>query len=161
MDRIKEKLTKLSTDLEDAKTTHEVLNKEKKELEAVLLSKENDISSFTHKNTQLEADVEKLEKALADAKKEALEGAQHGTTSDNLQRKVQILEEEAEVTEKQLKETIEKLRLTDAKAEEFERRFKAMEAERDNWEKKYEEANAKLAKAQKELDELSASLDNI
>ncbi|KAF3916731.1 Tropomyosin-1 [Dactylellina cionopaga] len=161
MDRIKDKLTKLSADLEVAKAANEDLQKEKKDLDAVLLSKENDISSFTHKNTQLEADIEKLEKALADAKKEALEGAQHGTTSDNLQRKVQILEEEAEVTEKQLKETIEKLRLTDAKAEDFERRFKAMEAERDNWEKKYEEVNAKLAKAEKDLEELNASLDNI
>lgn len=72
------------------------------------MTKEHEITSLTRKNSQLEEDVEKLEEQLASVKKEALEGSQHGVTSDNLQRKLTILEEEAEEADKLLREANEK-----------------------------------------------------
>ncbi|KAK6509051.1 hypothetical protein TWF481_003816 [Arthrobotrys musiformis] len=161
MDRIKEKLAKQKADLDLANEKVEELEAKIKEFEAEQTKKEGEISSLTSKNAQLEAEVEKLEEKLSEAKKEAQAGANLGVTSDNLQRKVAVLEEEAETTEKQLKETIEKLRLTDVKAEHFERKVQGVEAERDNWEKKYEEEVEKYKKAKSELDELAANLENL
>jgi len=79
-----------------------------KTLEQENLTKEQEITSLTHKNTMQEADIEKLEKALADAKTAALDGAAHGSANDALQRKVTLLEDDAETTEKLFRETNEK-----------------------------------------------------
>ncbi|KAF3315547.1 hypothetical protein TWF173_003461 [Orbilia oligospora] len=102
------KLAKQKADLDLANDKVDELEAKIKEFEAEQTKKEGEISSLTSKNAQLEADVEKLEEKLAEVKKEAAAGANLGVTSDNLQRKVAVLEEEAETTEKQLKETIEK-----------------------------------------------------
>lgn len=72
------------------------------------MTKEHEITSLNRKNSQLEEEVEKLEESLQTAKKEALEGSQHGATSDNLQRKLTLLEEEAEEADKLLREANEK-----------------------------------------------------
>ncbi|EPS39343.1 hypothetical protein H072_6869 [Dactylellina haptotyla CBS 200.50] len=161
MDRIKEKLNSLSAKVEEKDLKIQELEKKIKDLEADFLSKDQAVSSLTHRNTTLEADVEKLEEQLSAAKKEALEGAQHGTTSDNLQRKVTVLEEETENLEKQLKETVEKLRVTDVKAEHYERKVTAAEADRDLWEQKYEKECQEHKNTKKELDDLAISLEGI
>lgn len=49
---------------------------------------------------------------------------------------MQLLEEELDKAEKDLKETTEKLRQVDVKAEHFERAVARAEQERDEWEKK-------------------------
>jgi chromosome segregation ATPase len=56
----------------------------------------------------------------------------------NLQRKIDLLEDELDRAEKNVKETMEKLRQVDVKAEHFERQVHRAEQERDTWEKKYE-----------------------
>lgn len=71
-----------------------------KDLEAAQLQSENEIKSLTHKNTQLEAEAAKLEDALSQAKKEMAAQAQTGITSENLSRKIQVLEGEVEQWEK-------------------------------------------------------------
>ncbi|KAK6538206.1 hypothetical protein TWF694_011087 [Orbilia ellipsospora] len=161
MDRIKEKISSLQADKEKNEVKIDELEKEIKRLEQELSTKESDVTSWTHKNTQLEADVEKLETALAEAKKINTEGANQGVITEGLTRKLAVLEEEIDSTEKQLKETVEKLRLTDIKAEHFERKVTAAEADRDNWENKYNEELEKHKKTKKELDELAASLEGI
>ncbi|KAF3926405.1 Tropomyosin-2 [Arthrobotrys entomopaga] len=161
MDRIKEKISSLQADKEKNEARIDELEKEVKRLEQELSSKESDVTSWSHKHTQLEADVEKLEAALAEAKKLNTEGANQGVITEGLTRKLAVLEEEIDATEKQLKETVEKLRLTDVKAEHFERKVTAAEADRDNWENKYNEELEKHKKTKKELDDLAASLEGI
>lgn len=79
-----------------------------KTLEQDNLTKEQEITSLTHKNKVLETEVEKLEGGIKDAKAAADESSQHGTQNENLQRKLQLLEEEAEEADKNLRETNEK-----------------------------------------------------
>lgn len=85
-----------------------------------------------------------------------MDGEQSKTTSEGLARKVQLLEEELDAAEKNLKETVDKcvvflvlfrilvltflsrLRQVDVKAEHFERQLQRAEQERDAWEKKFE-----------------------
>jgi tropomyosin, fungi type len=79
-----------------------------KALEQENLSKEQEITSLSHKNGLLEAEVDKLDGSVKDLKKNADEGAQHGTQNETLQRRLQLLEEEAEQADKTLREANEK-----------------------------------------------------
>ena len=86
----------------------EELTTKVKQLEQENLAKEQEITSLSHKNTVLETELEKLEGGLKDAKAAADESAQHGSQNESLQRKLQVLEEEAEAADKKMKETTEK-----------------------------------------------------
>lgn len=162
----------------------EELSAKVKTLEQENLAKEQEITSLQHKNSMLEQEVEKLEKLHGEAKNAADESAQHGTQNDALTRKLQLLEEEAEENDKNLRETNEKyvvwmsdgaggvmhvlttignnrLRQTDVKAGHYERKVQALEAARDQWETKYEEMSKKYADTKKELDDFVAEIGNI
>lgn len=56
----------------------------------------------------MDADLEKAEAKLSEAKLHQEEGEQSKTTNDNLQRKIQLMEEELDASEKNNKETVEK-----------------------------------------------------
>lgn len=56
----------------------------------------------------MDGDLEKAESKLADAKHAHEEGDSAKSTAENLQRKIQILEEELDTAEKNLKETVDK-----------------------------------------------------
>lgn len=168
----------------------ETLTAQVKTLQEENLSKEQEITSLKHRNSMLEQDVEKLEKMHGEAKSAADESAQHGTQNDALTRKLQLLEEEAEENDKNLRETNEKyehdekniiwmsngqggmmhlltiaspfrLRQTDVKAGHYERKVQALEADRDHWEAKFEEMSHKYAATKKELEDFVAEIGNI
>jgi tropomyosin len=61
-----------------------------------------------HKNSLLEADVEKLETQVKELKKQVEEHSSAGTHNETLQRRLQLLEEEAEEADKNLRETNDK-----------------------------------------------------
>lgn len=79
-----------------------------KKLEQTLLEKDNDITSLQHKLALADDTNEKLDEQLGQYKSSSLEGESSRTTSENLTRKVQLLEEELDVAEKNVKETVEK-----------------------------------------------------
>lgn len=155
----------------------EELKSKVKTLEQENLQKEQEITSLTHRNGVLEAEIEKLETGIKEAKALASDASQHSTANESLQRKLQLLEEEAEGADKTLRETNEKydcpgdneallttldrLRQTDVKAGHFERKVQALEQARDEWENKYEEMAKKHGDLQKELQELEQSMGNI
>jgi tropomyosin len=99
----------------------EELSAKVKTLEQENLSKEQEITSLQHKNSMLEQEVEKLEKMHGEAKNAADESAQHGTQNDALTRKLQLLEEEAEENDKNLRETNDKSVSPRAKTSDDER----------------------------------------
>ena len=77
-------------------------------LEQDNLAKEQEITSLQHKNRVLEGDVEKFDTTVKDLKKSADEGHERGTQNESLQRKLQLMEEEAEAADKSLRDTNEK-----------------------------------------------------
>jgi tropomyosin len=128
-----------------------------KELEQLSLGKDHDLLSLNHKLELATQELNNAEAELEKYKKASLEGEQSKTTSEGLVRKVQLLEEELDAAEKNVKETVEKcavylaylvyadhhsfwyrLRQVDVKAEHFERQLQRAEQERDAWEKKFE-----------------------
>ena len=98
----------LRIEADESNAKVEELQAKVKQLEQDNLAKEQEITSLQHKNSVLETDVEKLEKAHGEAKAAVSESAQHGTQNETLQRRLQLLEEEAEENDKKLRETNEK-----------------------------------------------------
>ena len=101
-------MNSLRIEADEAAGKVEELQKQVKHLEQENLQKEHEITSLQHKNNGLEAEVEKLETQVKDLKTAADEGTQHGTQNETLQRRLQLLEEEAEEADKNLRETNDK-----------------------------------------------------
>lgn len=101
-------MSALRIESDEAQAKVDDLTAQVKTLEEKSLSKEQDIKSLTHRNQLLEAEVEKLEGGIKDAKTVADEGAHHGAQNENLQRRLQLLEDEAEEADKNIRETNEK-----------------------------------------------------
>ena len=89
-------------------TENEELKAQIKKLEHESLQKEQEITSYHHKQQVAEAEIEKLEKGLKEANVIVKGGAHHVSENENLQRKLTVLEEEAEAADKTLRETNEK-----------------------------------------------------
>lgn len=176
------KMQALRTEADEHQAKSHELQAKVKTLEQDTLVKEQEITSLTHRNQLLEGTVEKLESGIKDAKDDAGRSAQHGQQNESLQRKLQLLEEEAEQADKTLRETndkyetnlvllhchgyfyadtVDRLRQTDVKSGHYERKVQALESERDNWVSKYEEMSTKYSALQKELQELETSMGNI
>ncbi|KAG8993713.1 hypothetical protein FRB94_010455 [Tulasnella sp. JGI-2019a] len=115
-----------------------------------LLQRGQEIKSLEVKLARSEADLEKAENRLVAMESEVEDGEKRVTVG-NWQRKVQLLEDELDASEKHAKETEEKLRQVDGKAEHFERQVQRLEQERDQWEKKYGGALTKYQEVKKEL----------
>lgn len=90
-----------------------------KTLEQENLQKEQEITSLSHRNQLLEADLEKLEEKIKELKTSADSGANSSQEVESLQRKVQLLEEEAEEADKNLRETNEKYVLQFSRSEAY------------------------------------------
>ena len=101
-------MTTLRLEADESASKVEELKAKVKTLEQENLAKEQEITSLSHKNQLLEQELEKLESGLKDAKAAADESAQHGTVNETLQRKLQVLEDEAEAADRNLRETSDK-----------------------------------------------------
>ena len=86
----------------------EAAEQKNKKFEQLILEKDQEITSLNHKLSVLDADLEKTEQKLQETKVAAAEGEHDRSTSEGLQRKVTLLEEELDVAEKNVKETMEK-----------------------------------------------------
>ena len=98
----------LRLEQEEAQAKVEELQQKVKTLEQENLAKEQEITSLSHKNQLLETEVDKLEGGIKEAKVAAEESSQHGAQNESLQRRLQLLEEEAEEADKSMRETNEK-----------------------------------------------------
>lgn len=93
---------------DDAQGKAEEYKGKVKILEQENLSKEQEITSLSHKNQLLETEVEKLEASVKHWKDIAEDNGKHSTQNETLQRRLQLLEEEAEEADKNLRETNDK-----------------------------------------------------
>ena len=156
-----QRLAQLRQEADHAVERAEAAEAKNKKLEQEILSKEQDIQSLNHRLTTAEGELDKAEGELKEAKSARAEHESSKEANDSSQRKIQLLEEELDNAEKNLKETVERcvsaadyttppavnrffvaypsrLRQIDLKAEHFERQVQRLEQERDVWEKKYE-----------------------
>ncbi len=93
---------------EEAQANVEELQAKIKVLTQDSLAKEQEITSLSHKNQLLEAEVEKLEGGIKEAKDAAEQSGGHGAQNERLQRRLQLLEEETEDSDKKVREINER-----------------------------------------------------
>jgi tropomyosin, fungi type len=98
----------LRVEADDSAAQAEELKAKVKQLEQENLAKEQEITSLSHKNQVLEADLEKVEAQVKEYKVAADEGGTATSQAEGLTRKLQVLEEEAEQADRNLRETNEK-----------------------------------------------------
>jgi len=154
-------MNQLRTEADTAINRAEESEAKNKKYEQMLLERDQEITSLHHRLGVLETELEKAEGMLADSKTAREEGEHSKTTNEGLVRKIQLLEEELDAAEKNVKDTVEKLRQVDVKAEHFERQVQRVEQERDMWEKKYEEAEEKHRKTKADLDDLVQNMQDL
>jgi tropomyosin, fungi type len=109
--KFEQKMNTLRIEADENAAKAEELKAKVKTLEQDNLTKEQEITSLSHRNRLLEEEVEKLETGIKEAKSIASESSQHGAANENLTRKLQVLEDEAEKADQTLKETTEKYAL--------------------------------------------------
>ncbi|KAJ7729995.1 tropomyosin [Mycena maculata] len=160
-DRIREKMNQLRIEADTAVTRAEAAEEKNKKYEQQLLEKDHEITSLQVKLEHLDGELAKAEAIIAESKADRDAGETSKMTNEGLTRKIQLLEEELDAAEKNVKETVEKLRQVDVKAEHFERQVQRVEQERDQWEKKYEDAQTKYRESKAELDELVATMEGL
>lgn len=98
----------LRIEADESSARAEELKTKVKQLESETTQKEQEITSLSHKNSVLESEVEKLETQVKTFKDEAGAGAQAGSQAEGMQRKIQVLEEEAEESDRTIRELNEK-----------------------------------------------------
>jgi tropomyosin len=108
-----QKLNNLRLEADHAIERAEVAEAKNKKLEQHLLEREQEITSLQHKLGVVEADMEKADGEIEKMKRQNMDQIGSQTTSEGLQRKVQLLEEELDAAEKNAKDTVEKSVITD------------------------------------------------
>ena len=103
-----QKMNSLRLEADENSAKADELKTKLKEAEQKNLEHEQKIQSLTHQNGLREAEIEKLETGIKEAKSLAGESAQHGQQNEALTRRLQLLEEEAEQADKTIRETGDK-----------------------------------------------------
>ena len=106
--RALQKLNQLRSEADAALLRAEEAEAKNKKYEQEILQKDQEITSLNHKLSVLDAELEKTESALAEAKTAQADGESNKTQNEALLRKVQLLEEELDTAEKNVKETTER-----------------------------------------------------
>jgi tropomyosin len=101
-------MNSLRVEADNAVTRAEEAEAKNKKYEQALLEKDQEITSLQHRLGVLDAELEKAEAKVADSKAAQMEGEHSKMTSEGLVRKIQLLEEELDAAEKNVKETVEK-----------------------------------------------------
>ncbi|KAL0094848.1 tropomyosin [Phycomyces blakesleeanus] len=160
MEKVRERISSLRAEVEAAQTKSEEYEVESKRLAQEQLGLEHEIVSLTNKNRNLEVELnETLEKM------KALKGLEEDDDllkkeKETAQRKINLLEQELENSDKSLRETTKNFREADVKAEHFERKMQQLENIIVNQERKNEELKLKNQELQVLLDEFNAGLDD-
>ncbi|KAL4259220.1 hypothetical protein AB1N83_009651 [Pleurotus pulmonarius] len=137
-DKIREMLSALRVEADHAITRAELAEEKNKKYEQLILKQDQRITDLEHKGSVLDIEFEKSEAVIAELKQtqEQREASSHNA---GLIRKIELLEEELEVAERNMREAVERLQKVEYKAEDFQRQVQKAEEERDEWERKYED----------------------
>lgn len=105
---ISQKLQNLRAEADNAIVRADEAEAQNKKYEQLLLEKDQEITSLQHKLGVLDGELEKAEGKVTEYKSVQEEGEHSKTTNEALIRKIQLLEEELDAAEKNVKETVEK-----------------------------------------------------
>ncbi|KZT59048.1 hypothetical protein CALCODRAFT_507737 [Calocera cornea HHB12733] len=154
-----DKVTQLQMQLEGAMSNLEAAQAKAKGLEQRLDQKEQDNAVLAHRLSLAEAAVESAERRLGNVTAATPPSELGQMSNESLVKRVQLLEDELEHSEKTLKDTAAKLRMVEIKADHYDRKITALENQLDDTEKKYEEMERKYMEARTEAEDLARSME--
>lgn len=103
-----QRLASLRHEADNAVARAEEAELKNKKFEQQLLEKDQEITSLQHKLAVTEEQLEKSEAKITDLKSAHEDGEASKTQNEALNRKIQLLEEELDAADKNLKETMDK-----------------------------------------------------
>ncbi|KAI9478281.1 MAG: X-domain of DnaJ-containing-domain-containing protein [Benjaminiella poitrasii] len=154
MDKVRDKIASIRALADTANNRADEYESKYKELEQVLLKQEHEIISLTNRNKYLEEDLEQAQEKIKQLKTIEEDDDDLKKENDAAQRKISLLEQELENSERIIRETTKNFREADVKAEHFERKVQQLETLNLDQEKKNEELKAKILELQTQLDDL-------
>ncbi|CAO3687912.1 unnamed protein product [Rhizopus stolonifer] len=157
MDKIREKINSIRAEADAAIAKADALEAKLKEFEQEQTRNEREIVSLTNRNKQLEEDLDVAHEKIKDLK--GNEDSDIVNEHENAQRKITLLEQELEDSDRALKQTTENFREADVKSEQLEKKVEQLTIQLSEEEKKREELESKNKELKEELDEFSKQLD--
>ncbi|KAI8640358.1 tropomyosin [Parasitella parasitica] len=108
MDKIREKIATIRIEADTANAKVEELENELKNIKQEHTQQEREIISLNNKNKQLEEDLDTAHDTIKSLRDNETEDSDHKKHHENSLRKITLLEEELEESDKALKETTKK-----------------------------------------------------
>ncbi|KAG0833165.1 hypothetical protein G6F29_005567 [Rhizopus arrhizus] len=153
MEKFREKIASIRAEADAANARADEYEKKYKELEQIQMQQEHEIIALTNQNKHLEEDLHTAQEKIESLKAIEEEDDDLKKENDAAQRKITLLEQELEKSEKAVREATKNFREADVKAEHFERKVQQLESLSFDQEKKVEELKAKIIELQSQLDE--------
>ncbi|EIE88611.1 hypothetical protein RO3G_13322 [Rhizopus delemar RA 99-880] len=153
MEKFREKIASIRAEADAANARADEYEKKYKELEQIQMQQEHEIIALTNQNKHLEEDLHTAQEKIESLKAIEEEDDDLKKENDAAQRKITLLEQELEKSEKAVREATKNFREADVKAEHFERKVQQLESLSFDQEKKVEELKAKIIELQSQLDD--------
>ncbi|KAI9028942.1 X-domain of DnaJ-containing-domain-containing protein [Phycomyces nitens] len=154
MERFREKIHSIRIEADAAQARAAEYEAKVKELEQTMMEQEHQLISLNTKNVQMEEELEGAQEKIKQLKALEDEDGDLKKENDAAQRKITLLEQELENSDKSLRETTKNFREADVKAEHFERKVQQLENLLLEQERKGEELKLKNHELQAQLDEI-------
>ncbi|KAF9948021.1 hypothetical protein BGZ65_008360 [Modicella reniformis] len=161
MEKFKERLASVRAEVDTAVARAEAAEAKIKILNDEHTQKDHEITSQRNKLARADEDLARAEDRVAETRINMDGGETPKNVGDVLMRKVSLLESELDNAERNLRDTVDKLRQMDIKAEQFERKVQQLELEKAEYETKVEDLNSKYNEAKKEMDRIIEGIDGL
>ncbi|KAJ2003467.1 tropomyosin-2 [Coemansia thaxteri] len=161
MDKFREKLQTLRAEAEVANERADAAEYALKQLNDQQTEREQEFISLQNRIALLEAEADRRDTQLTEAKQIQKDSEATLNQSDVLVKKVDTLEEKLEKAENQLREALDDVRKLDLENEKLQRCITQHEKDKEAHEARYDELNDKYVTIKSELEETMRTLDEI
>ncbi|KAJ2582123.1 tropomyosin-2 [Coemansia sp. RSA 1836] len=160
MDKLRE-IQALRAETEAANDRADAAEDALKKLDNQQTEREQEFISLQNRIALLEAEADRRDNQLSEAKQIQKDSEASLNQSDVLAKKVNTLEDKLEITETQLRDALENARKFDLENEKLQRTITQYEKERERSELKYENLFKDFTEAKDELERMLASLGDL
>ncbi|KAJ2743798.1 tropomyosin-2 [Coemansia sp. BCRC 34301] len=161
MDKLREKIQALRAETEVANERADAAEDALKKLTDQQTEREQEFISLQNRIALLEAEADRRDNQLSEAKQIQKDSEASLNQSDVLAKKVDTLEDKLESTEIQLRDALENARKFDLENEKLQRVITQNEKEKERQELKYENLFKDFTEAKDELERMLASLGDL
>ncbi|KAJ2018284.1 tropomyosin-2 [Coemansia sp. RSA 376] len=161
MDKLRDKINSLRAEAEAANERADTAEDALKKFSNQQTEREQELVSLQNRIALLEAEADRRDAQLSEAKQLQKDSEATLNQSDVLVRKVDTLEDKLDSTETQLRDALENARRLDLENEKLQRTIIQHEKDKERLELKYENLHKDFAEAKDELERTLNSLSDL